>query len=97
MHDIVSGSLAPQLQVDVDVFTVSVLESCHWSRHLVLTDPRIHDVKGVAAVKQAATAAVAAMCRSGFRRNGQVRCNARLIDYSVTALNSVGPEHCTGT
>lgn len=79
MHDIVSGSLPPQLQVDVDVFTVSVLESCHWSRQLVLTDARIHDVQGVAAVKKAATVAVAAMCRSGLQRNGQVRCHTLIL------------------
>lgn len=72
MHDTASGSLPPQLQVDVDVFTVSVLESCHWGRHLVATDPRVHHVEGVAVVKHAATAAVAAMCRSSLRRMGEV-------------------------
>lgn len=68
MHDLASGSLPPQLQIDLDVFTVSVLESAYWSGQLVLTDPRIHDAAGVAAVKKAATAAAAAMCRSGYRR-----------------------------
>lgn len=73
MHDTASGSLPAQLQVDVDVLTVSALESCHWSRHLVLTDARVHHVEGVARVKRAATAAAAAMCRSGLRRRAEVR------------------------
>lgn len=85
VHEVATGGLPPQVQAEVDVFTVTIAGcAARTAQHAEMTEPRAHTADGAAAVLRAATACAAALCATGHRRGRRWRVPQELVQFLRT-------------